>query len=193
MGERAVPLLFDGKQGWCMMPIAWITGVSGAGKTSVAAELRQRGWRALDTDGEPGLARWIDPRGNVVERPDEPTEEWLSKNRWAWDASRFDELVSQIGSERVVLCGNASNELEFLERMDRILLLEIDANTMVRRLDDERRVNDFGTVGDTRDLLIRWLPGYQQRIRSLGAAVIDATASIDVVVESVLSALAPKA
>lgn len=175
------------------MPIAWITGASGAGKTSVAAELRVRGWRAFDTDSEPGLARWIDESGKVVDRPDQPTVEWLSQNRWVWDPNWFEVLTSEVGGEWLVLCGNASNELDFLEWMDRVLLLEIDTHTMLRRLDDELRDNDFGTVGDTRELLVRWLPGYQKRIRSLPAEVIDATAPLNVVVDSVVSALVSEA
>ena len=171
------------------MPTALITGSSGAGKTSVAAELARRGWRAIDTDIEPGLARWEGPDGAVVERPKHPSHEWLAVYRWAWDAARFEDLVAEVGPGWLVLCGNSSNATDFIERIDRIVLLEIDVATMLRRLDKDTRDNDFGAVGDTRDQLIRWLPGYQERLRAIGADVIDATGPLDAVVEAVESRL----
>jgi predicted ATPase len=39
-----------------------ITGMSGTGKSTVLAELAQRGFRAVDPD-EPGWSRWSDGAG----------------------------------------------------------------------------------------------------------------------------------
>lgn len=55
------------------------------------------------------------------------------------------------------------------------------------------RDNDFGRAGDTRALLRRWLPGYQARMRTGGAEVVDATAPLVSVIESILSLSEPAA
>jgi hypothetical protein len=61
-----------------------------------------------------------------------------------------------------------------------------------RRLDEPSRDNNFGRVGDTRALERSWLPGYQARMRrTCGVAVVDATAPLESVIESILSLTEP--
>ena len=45
-----------------------------------------------------------------------------------------------------------------------MFLLEIDEPTMLARV-DARPDNDWGRIGDTREYLRRFLPGYQGRLR----------------------------
>ena len=42
---------------------------------------------------------------------------------------------------------------------------------------DARQDNDWGRIGDTREYLRRFLPGYQARLRASGAIPIDASRS----------------
>jgi thymidylate kinase len=72
-----------------------------------------------------------------------------------------------------------------------VILLEIDEPTMLRRLDEPSRDNDFGRTGDTLALLRRWLPDYQARMRTLGVEVVDATRPLESVVESILTLTEP--
>jgi thymidylate kinase len=67
-----------------------------------------------------------------------------------------------------------------------MLLLEIDEPTMLARL-DARPDNDWGRIGDTREYLRRFLPGYQARLRAFGAIPIDARQSLGQVVDAILS------
>jgi hypothetical protein len=46
-----------------------MSGMSGAGKTTIAAALARRGLAVIDADGDPLLARHIDFAGNVVGDP----------------------------------------------------------------------------------------------------------------------------
>jgi hypothetical protein len=46
-----------------------ISGMSGAGKTTIAAVLARRGLAVIDADGDPLLARHVDSAGNVVGDP----------------------------------------------------------------------------------------------------------------------------
>ena len=67
-----------------------------------------------------------------------------------------------------------------------MFLLEIDEPTMLARI-DARQDNDWGQIGDTREYLRRFLPGYQARLRAFGAIPIDARQPLDHVVGAILA------
>ena len=52
---------------------------------------------------------------------------------------------------------------------------------------DARQDNDWGRIGDTREYLRSFLPGYQARLRAFGAIPIDARQPLDQVVDAILS------
>ena len=172
---------------WCMSAVL-ITGGSGAGKSSVAAMLADRGLVAIDADSDQELARWVDASGRVADRPAEPDAAWLRQHQWAWDPRRLDELISAADPATLFVCGNAANEISLMDRFDRVLLLVIDEPTMLARLDEPGRDNDFGCAGDTRELLRRWLPGYQACMHAHGAIPIDATKPLHQVTDTILTA-----
>jgi thymidylate kinase len=84
------------------------------------------------------------------------------------------------------VCGGAANELELASRFTHVFLLEIDEPTMLARL-DTRENNDWGRIGDTREHLRRFLPGYQDRLRAAGAIPIDARQPLSQVIDAILS------
>jgi predicted ATPase len=55
------------------MNAVMITGISGAGKTTIAAVLAHRGLASIDADDDPLLARSVAPAGHVVEDPAAPS------------------------------------------------------------------------------------------------------------------------
>jgi len=171
------------------MSAVQITGCSGAGKTTIAAVLARRGLTSIDADDDPLLARSVDLAGNVVEEePDEPDFAWLSRHSWAWDPVRLDELIAAAVPATLWVCGGAANELEVADRFTHVFLLEIDEPTMLARV-DEREDNDWGRIGDTREYLCRFLPGYQARLRASGAIAIDARQPLDQVVDAILACM----
>jgi adenylate kinase family enzyme len=164
-----------------------ITGCSGAGKTTIAAVLARRGLAAIDADDDPLLARTVDAAGHVVEEePDAPDFAWLSRHSWAWDPARLDELIRAAAPATLYVCGGAANELELADRFTQMFLLEMDEPTMLARI-DTRPDNDWGRIGDTREWLRRFLPGYQARLRAFGAIPIDARQPLDQVVDAILT------
>jgi hypothetical protein len=163
-----------------------ITGCSGAGKTTIAAVLARRGLAAINADDDPLLARSVDAAGNVVEEPTAPDFAWLSRHSWAWNPARLDELIRAAAPATLYICGGAANELELADRFTQVFLLEIDELTMLARI-DARQDNDWGRIGDTREYLRRFLPGYQARLRAFGAIPIDAKQPLDQVVDAILS------
>ena len=172
------------------MSAVQITGCSGAGKTTIAAELARQGLACIDADDDALLARSVDAAGSVVEEPEAPDMAWLARHYWAWDPARLDELIAAAAPATLYVCGGAANELELADRFTHVFLLEIDEPTMLARV-DAREDNDWGRIGDTREHLRRFLPGYQARLRASGAISIDARQPFDQVIGAILAHLRP--
>jgi adenylate kinase family enzyme len=168
------------------MSAVLITGCSGAGKSTIASVLAGHGLAAIDSDDDPLLARSVDAAGNVVDEPAQPDLAWLSRHSWAWDPVRLDAVIRAAGPATLYVCGGAANELELADRFTQLFLLEIDEPTMLVRI-DAREDNDWGRIGDTREHLRRFLPGYQARLRAFGAIPVDARQPLDQVVDAILA------
>jgi hypothetical protein len=168
------------------MSAVLITGCSAAGKSTIATVLAGRGLTVLDSDEDPRLARSVDRSGAVVQEPPAPDLEWLSRHSWAWDPARLDELIQAAAPTTLYVCGGAANELELADRFTHLFLLEIDEATMLARLDSPDRDNGWGRIGDTREYLRGFLPGYQAGLRAAGAIPIDARKPVDQVVTEIL-------
>ena len=167
------------------MSAVLITGWSAAGKSTIEPVLADRGLAAVDSDDDPFLARWVDAAGALV--TDEPDLAWLARHRWAWDPGRLDALIGAAAPATLYVCGGAANELELADRFTHVFLLEIDEPTMLARLDERRDYHDWGQIGDTREYLRRFRPGYQARLRAFGAIPVDARQPLDCVVDEILS------
>ncbi|WP_033345016.1 AAA family ATPase [Catenuloplanes japonicus] len=164
-----------------------ITGVSGAGKSTIAALLSSRGACAVDADEDPAMTRWEDEDGNPVTTVG-TDREWLSRHRWMWNPARLDELIAAAAPGTLFLCGNATNDLALWDRFDRAYLLVVDEPTMLARLDDPRRDNAFGQAPDERAFLRSWLPGFHATRLALGAIPVDAARPLETVADEILSA-----
>jgi hypothetical protein len=108
------------------MSAVLITGMSGAGKSTIAQVLARRGLASLDADGDPLLARSVDCDGNVAEDPSDPDFAWLARHSWAWDPARLDVLIRTAAPATLYVCGGAANELELADRFTQMFLLEMD-------------------------------------------------------------------
>lgn len=169
------------------MSAVQIAGISGAGKSTIAAVLARRGLACIDADDDPLLARMVDPAGSVVEDPPAPDLGWLARHSWAWDPARLDELIRAAAPATLYVCGGADNQHEMADRFTQVFLLEIDEATMLARLDAPGRDNEWGRIGDTREYLRRKLPELQQRLLASGAIPVDARLPADQVADAILS------
>ncbi|MGB9378789.1 MAG: AAA family ATPase [Mycobacteriales bacterium] len=152
-----------------------IEGVSGTGKTSVCKELRRRGFHAIN--GDTDLAY----QGN----PDtgEPTAHPPSHWHHIWHVDRVRALVSDQSERLTFFCGGSRNFAKFQDLFDGIFVLQIDLETLNRRL-DQRPEDDFGAQQSERDLILR-LHRTQEDIPKNGIP-INATAPLADVVDEIL-------
>jgi broad-specificity NMP kinase len=169
--------------------VVQVAGSSGAGKSALSRHLRNLGQHTVSTDGADGVCRWVNSADAIVERPPSPSVSWLGAHRWVWDIARFVDMVASLSpvvrDGTLFVCGSAAND--DLVSFDAIVLLDIDEPTMVARVLDPARGNDFGRIGDSLEALVADLPAVRERYLRRGAVVVDATQPLSTVAAAVLA------
>jgi broad-specificity NMP kinase len=165
-----------------------IEGVSGTGKTSVCNELQRRGYHAIHGDRE--LAYQGDPKtGTRMDRvKDGITYEHHIRyihEHHIWDVDKVKALVANKDEAVTFFCGGSRNFSKFIDLFDGIFVLEVDLDTLNRRLDD-RPEDEWGGKGKIteRELIVR-LHQTREDIPKNGI-IIDATAPIEHVVDGIV-------
>jgi broad-specificity NMP kinase len=163
-----------------------IEGVSGTGKTAVCHELRRRGYHAINGDRE--LAYQGDPEtGKPVD--DLARERVTDSVTWGhehhiWDLDKVKSLVADQRNAMSFFCGGSRNFLRFIDLFDGVFVLDIDRDTLNRRLAG-RPEDEFGGRPSERALIVR-LHATKEDTPKAGV-VIDATAPLERVVDEILS------
>jgi hypothetical protein len=152
-----------------------IEGLSGTGKTSVCNELQRRGYHAIHGDRE--LAYQGDPETG------EPTES-LAHEHHIWHVEELKAVVANQDEALTFFCGGSRNFAEFIHLFDDVFVLEVDLDTLNRRL-DERPDSEWGGGKPTERELIARLHRTKEDIPKYGIS-IDATAPIPHVVDEIV-------
>ncbi|WP_285645723.1 AAA family ATPase [Lentzea sp. NBRC 102530] len=170
------------------MPLVWVTGVSGSGKSAVCEVLKARGERAVDADWE-GFNRWVcrESREVVVEPPDPVPAGWLDRYGWEISRERVEALATVSGDGTAFLFGGVENEDEVRDLFDVVVCLVIDDETLKERL-ATRTSNSFGKHPEELAASLWHNARIEDRYRGLGAVVVDGTLPLDEVVEAVTTA-----
>lgn len=151
-----------------------IEGVSCTGKTSVCNELQRRGYHAIHGDRK--LAYQGDPETGT------PTDGRAHENH-IWHVDKVKALVANQDEDVTFFCGGSRNFSKFIDLFDGVFVLEIDLDTLNRRL-DERPENEWGSKKSERELILR-LHQTREDIPKNGI-IIDATAPIEHVVDEII-------
>jgi len=165
-----------------------VTGISGAGKSTVCAELRRRGHDAHDSDSD-GNAVWVDrTTGELIGRIESVgrTPGFLERYEWRFDPERVETLARRAEDHLVFLCGATANEAAVWSLFRVAIYLAIDDHTLRRRL-ATRTSNDFGRSDYERDMVLGWHQVAEDDYRRFGAVVVDGTRPLSEVVDAVLA------
>jgi dephospho-CoA kinase len=141
----------------------FVTGMSGTGKSSALAALRELGFEAVDTD-EPGWTLWSDEEDGYV-----------------WDEARIAELLDRERDGTLVLSGTVSNQGRFYPRFDAVVLLSAPAEVLLERV-ASRTTNDYGKHEAERELIVRHLEEVEPLLRATCTHEVDASLPLDAVV-----------
>lgn len=154
-----------------------IEGVSCSGKTTVCAELRRRGYHTIHGDTE--LAYFGDLETG------EPLEDCTNENRsWIWDVEKVRALVGDKSHPVSFFCGGSRNSDRFLDLFDEIFVLDIDLDTLNRRL-AARPQDEWGGSASEGEAFARLQHATKVSLPK-NAYTIDATAPISTVVDNIL-------
>jgi broad-specificity NMP kinase len=152
-----------------------IEGLSATGKTSVCDELRRRGYHAVHGDRE--LAYRGDPATG------EPTDR-VGHEHHIWDVDKVRALAADQDEAATFFCGGSRNFEKFLDLFDGVFVLEVDLNTLDRRLDERPDSEWGGGKATERELIVRW-HHTKEGVPANGIS-IDATAPVTEVVDAIL-------
>ncbi len=162
-----------------------IEGVSGGGKTAVCTELQRRGYQAIHGDRE--LVYRGDPETGLSMAPETatPTATWMSEH-WIWDVEKVQAFVANWEKAVTFFCGGSRNFAKFIDLFDGVFALDVDLETMNRRIDERVALDptDFGGKPEERELAMR-LHQTREHIPKNGI-IIDATAPLARVVDEIL-------
>jgi shikimate kinase len=171
------------------MALIYITGPTGAGKTSVRNELLKRGYEAFDTDE--GMNSHVNiMTGREVSYPEskDVTPEWLSQHRFIMPRDKV-VAMSQFAKERLVfLCGAADNDLELANCFAKTICLHANKNTTKNRV-ETRTTNNYGRLPAEMESILNNHDIIVEKYRESGAEMLDTTdISLNEVVKKVLEA-----
>lgn len=174
------------------MGLIYVTGLSGSGKSAVMRELKARGYETHGVDEE-GYADWIDRKtGQTIAFPEDEASvdihDWYQDHDWVLSKARIEGLhrKAEASKEPVFLAGVAGGDNLVWHLFQAVLVLAVDEHTMKKRI-TSRKDNQFGKHPDEMAELLKWLDGYEDRYRSCGATIIDATRSLSEVVDDVVN------
>jgi shikimate kinase len=130
------------------MPRVLITGMSGAGKSTVLDELRRRGSLTVDTDYD----GWVLPD-------------------LTWDEPRMQLLLDRYPD--VVVSGAVENQARFYDRFEHIVLLSAPLEVLLLRV-AHRTGNPYGKKPNEREEIARYVESVEPLLRLGATAELDA-------------------
>ena len=162
-----------------------IEGVSGSGKTSVCTELQRRGYHAIHGDRE--LSYRGDPETGIpTERPAHELSPAFISEHHIWHVDKVRALVANRDEPVTFFCGGSRNSAKFIDLFDGVFILEVDFDTMDRRIAERVAVDptDWGGRPEEREITAR-LYHTKEGLPQSGI-VIDATAPLAHVVDEII-------
>lgn len=169
------------------MAIFFVTGFPGSGKTSVSAELRQRGFTSYDTDNIPGWAHLFDRHTHkpVAKKPRIlPPHYYDTEAEWDWDEAKIKHLIKNTAGDAFI-CAVMSNQSEFYQYFDKIFVLTLDSQTMEKRLTTRAKRNFSQQPNELHDVLAKH-KNFELELKNYGAIAIDATKPLKNVVDEII-------
>src|SRR4051794_7814012 len=124
-----------------------VTGMSGAGKTTVLDELRRRGNATVDTDDD----GWRLPDG-------------------MWDEPRMQQLLDS--NPDVIVAGTVENQGGFYDRFEHVVLLSAPLHVLIERV--RRRTNNpYGKTRRQQAEIARYLIDVEPLLRRGATIELD--------------------
>lgn len=175
------------------VPLVWVTGNSGVGKSTVCALLKSLGELAFDADWE-GYNHWVDRTSRqVIADPPYPVPAgWLERFAWRISRAEVEALAARMRDKTAFLCGSAENEADVWDLFDLVVCLVVDHETLRDRL-LTRTSNAFGKHPEELAAALGCNDDAESTYRRIGATIIDGRRPLAEVADAILAAAAKSA
>ena len=172
------------------MPLVWVTGSPGVGKSTVCSLLKSRSEFAVDADWD-GFNHWVHrATGEVNADPPYPVPAgWLERFAWKIDRSEVQRLARRALDSTAFLCGSVENDADVWDLFDLVVCLVADNETIRERL-ETRTTNSFGKHPEELSAALDWNRSTELIYRRLGATIIDGTRPPSEVADAILATAA---
>ncbi|NUP52494.1 MAG: AAA family ATPase [Catenulispora sp.] len=169
------------------MPLVWVTGSPGVGKSTVCALLKSRGLAAVDADWD-GYNHWVDrTSGHVVVDPPYPVPAgWHRRFAWKISRAQVEALAAGTAENGTFLFGSVENEVEVWDLFDLAVCLVADDQTLRNRL-LTRTTNTYGKHPEELAVTLERNEGMESTYRSLGATILEGTRPAGEVADAILA------
>ena len=160
-----------------------LTGMSGTGKSTLIRALAARGYTAVDTDSDE-WCEWVDvaagaERAGMAAGPD-----------WVWRADRIGRLLATEDAAVLFVSGCTSNQGQFYQQFDHIILLSAPTPVLIERL-ATRTTNPYGKDPAELAQVLGYLETVEPRLRRTATLEVDTRAPVERVVEAILAHVRP--
>jgi shikimate kinase len=134
-----------------------LTGMAGAGKTTVLDVLRQRSFVTVDTD----YGGWV-PDGT-------------------WDEPRMGELLAR--HDDVIVSGTVENQSRFYDRFHHVVLLSAPLDVLLQRV--SHRANPYGRTPEQRAQIAEYVRTVEPLLRRGATIELDGRREISELADAV--------
>ncbi len=172
------------------MPLIFITGISGTGKSTIRLELKRRGYDAYDVD-EDNFRVWYnrstDKKAAEQKGWTDTTNEWRKRYWLKVERSKVEEIaeLAKTKGKPFFLCGTTPNDKDVWDLFDKVISLSISNEVLQQRLDD-RTNNDYGKHPDDLKDILGWNNTIDEQMKSYGAMLVNAEQPLEKVVDEII-------
>lgn len=174
------------------MPLYYITGVAGFGKSTVLAELKRRGFETYDVDDT--LARWrntqtgyIHPKSSIQKA--HRTPDFLKNHNWIVPRQEVEKLSRHARANPIFVGGAIGNEDELRHLFHTVFALYINDETITHRL-KTRTTNDWGKQPHELQLTLKHSASSYKKYERLGDILVDGTLPTNEIADTILGQIA---
>lgn len=162
-----------------------VTGIAGAGKSTIKQSLVDLGCTAYDIDD--GMAHWVN-RTTKAPTPYSPELIPMTDDH-DWLVNR-PALLRAISSDDVVfICGSAHDLYRYKELFTKMFLLQYPSEDAVKAQLLSRTNNSYGRAPKELESILGYWKDYEQKYIERSAVVIDCTEPLADTLKSITAAI----